>query len=225
MPNGTDDLLSDVRTVARSYFPDGMSPAHDWFHVRRVESNAERLLAARPGADGRVVRLAVLLHDVGRAREDRGEIDDHAEWGAAESERLLRERGAAEGTVAAVAHAVRAHRYSGPVAPETIEAELLSDADDLDALGAVGVARCFAYGGERGSPIHDPSLPPGADSTDAGRTQFNHLHEKLLDLPERMYTGAGRELAEERADFVRTFARRFEAEVDGETGAGPADDR
>ena len=225
MPNGTDDLLSDVRTVARSYFPDGMSPAHDWFHVRRVESNAERLLAARPDADGRVVRLAVLLHDVGRAREDRGEIDDHAEWGAAESERLLRERGAAEETVAAVARAVRAHRYSGPVAPETIEAELLSDADDLDALGAVGVARCFAYGGERGSPVHDPSLPPGADSTDAGRTQFNHLHEKLLDLPERMYTGAGRELAEERADFVRTFARRFEAEVDGETGAGPADDR
>ena len=175
MPNGTDDLLSDVRTVARSYFPDGMSPAHDWFHVRRVESNAER---------------------------------------------LLRERGAAEGTVAAVAHAVRAHRYSGPVAPETIEAELLSDADDLDALGAVGVARCFAYGGERGSPIHDPSLPPGADPTDAGRTQFNHLHEKLLDLPERMHTDAGRELAAERADFVRTFARQFEAEVETDRDGG-----
>ena len=66
-----------------------------------------------------------------------------------------------------------------------------------------------------GSPIHDPSLPPEADDTAAGRTQFNHIHEKLLDLPNRMYTDAGEALADERATFVRQFARRLEREVAG----------
>lgn len=96
------------------------------------------------------------------------------------------------------------------------EAKVLSDADNLDALGAVGLARCFTYGGERGSPIHDPSLPPEADDSAAGATQFNHVHLKLLDLPGRMYTDAGRELAVERAAFVEEFVRRFEREVAGE---------
>lgn len=209
-------MISDVRPVARSYFDAGMNPAHDWFHVRRVEANAETLLAEHPDADGTVVRLSVLLHDVGRAREDRGEIDDHADWGARESEEVLADHGASEETASAVAHCIRAHRYSNRVEPETVEAEILSDADNLDALGAVGLARCFAYGGERGSTIHDPALPPEADDSPAGATQFNHVHKKLLDLPNRMYTDAGQELADERAAFIETFARRFEREVAGE---------
>lgn len=209
-------MLSDVRPVARSYFDAGMNPAHDWFHVRRVEANAETLLAEHPDADGTVVRLSVLLHDVGRAREDRGEIEDHADWGARESKVVLADHGASEETMAAVAHCIRAHRYSNQIDPETIEAEILSDADNLDALGAVGLARCFAYGGERGSTIHDPALPPEADDSAAGATQFNHVHKKLLDLPNRMYTDAGQELADDRAAFIETFARRFEREVAGE---------
>lgn len=209
-------MLSDVRPVARSYFDAGMNPAHDWFHVRRVEANAETLLAEHPDADGTVVRLSVLLHDVGRAREDRGEIEDHADWGARESEGILADHGASEETMSAVAHCIRAHRYSNQVDPETVEAEILSDADNLDALGAVGLARCFAYGGERGSTIHDPALPPEADDSAAGATQFNHVHKKLLDLPNRMYTEAGQELADERAAFIEEFAHRFEREVAGE---------
>lgn len=193
-----------------------MSPAHDWFHVLRVETDAEALVAESPDADARVVRLAALLHDIGRAREDRGEIADHAAWGARESEDILETRGVPEERIAAVSHCIRAHRYSNPVEPETREATVLSDADNLDALGAVGLARCFTYGGERGSPIHDPSLPPEADDSAAGATQFNHVHLKLLDLPDRMYTDAGRELAVERAAFVEEFVRRFEREVAGE---------
>lgn len=210
------DLVSEVESVARSYFHEEMSPAHDWRHVQRVVTNAERLLEAHPAADATVVRLGAVLHDIGRARETAGETDDHATWGAAESRRLLEERGVAGATVEAVAHCVRAHRHSNDVAPETLEAEIVSDADDLDALGAVGVARCFAHGGEIGSPIHDPSLPPAADDTAAGRTQFNHVHKKLLALPERMHTDAGRERAEERAVFMRRFVEQFEREVDGQ---------
>jgi len=211
-----DDLVQRVRPVARSYFQGATSPAHDWHHVRRVEVNADRLAAEYPAADATVVLLSALLHDVGRPKEDDGEIDDHAAWGAEESERVLREHGADPATVDAVAHCVRSHRYSNQVEPETLEAEILSDADNLDALGAVGIARCFAYGGERGSPIHDPSLPPEADSTAAGETQLNHVHKKLLDLADRMYTDVGHALADERTEYVREYAHRFEKEVAGE---------
>lgn len=205
-----------VRSV-RSYFEAGTSPAHDWHHVRRVEANAERLAAATSDADLRTVRLAVLLHDVGRPKEARGEIDDHAAWGAAESRAVLRNHGVPEATRDAVSHCVRAHRYSNDVAPETPEAKVVSDADDLNALGAVGIARCFAYGGEHGTPMHGSSLLDGREGAVDEETQFDHVHEKLLELPERMHTDAGRELADERAAFVREFARRFEREVVGES--------
>lgn len=210
------DVVRNVRSVARSYFEADTSPAHDWYHVRRVAANAERLLAATPDADPRTVRLAVLLHDVGRPKEARGEIDDHAAWGAAESRKVLGKQGVPEATRDAVAHCVRAHRYSNDVAPETPEAKVVSDADDLDALGAVGLGRCFAHGGEHGKPLHGPSLLDGAAATSDEGTQFEHIHEKLLDLPKRMFTDAGRERAEERAAFVREFAQRFEGEVNGD---------
>ncbi|SFR96706.1 uncharacterized protein SAMN05216559_1689 [Halomicrobium zhouii] len=216
MAEDADCLVQAIRPVARSYFPPETSPAHDWFHVQRVETNAERLLAELPDADTECVQLAVLLHDIGRAKEDAGEIEDHAAWGADESERILREHGAAEGATETVSHCVRAHRYSNDVEPATIEAKIVSDADNLDAMGAVGVARCFAYGGELGSPIHDPSLPPEDDPTSAGKTQCNHLHAKILDLPNRMYTDAGRDLADGRTGFVREFLAQFERETAGE---------
>jgi|SRR6056297_2042681 len=207
---------ADVRERAASYFGD-VAPAHDWQHVRRVAELAETLAAESDrDVDERTLLAAVWLHDVGRSREDHGEIDDHAEWGAAEAERVLADLGATDDTVAAVQHCVRAHRYSNDVDPETVEARLLCDADNLDALGAVGVARCFTYGGELGQPIHDPDLPVAADDTEAGETQLNHLQKKVLSLRERMYTDPGRAVAEERHAFVESFVERFEREVAGD---------
>jgi len=204
-----------IREAARSYFDGSASPAHDWHHVERVEALADRLLG-RDEADKRTVRLAVLLHDIGRPREDRGEIDDHAAWGAREARRLLERRDVPPGRVRAVCHAIRVHRYSADETPETTEAEILCDADNLDALGAVGIARCFTYGGERGGPIHDPDLPPSADDSPAGRTQYNHFFKKILGLPARMYTDAGREIAADRRAFVETFLDRLDREAAGE---------
>ena len=209
-------MLESVRDRARTYF-ETAPPAHDWHHVRRVETLAETLVDRHPDpVDERVVTLAVLLHDVGRAREDRGEIDDHATWGAREAGRILEDEGAESATIEAVQHCIRAHRYSNAVEPETLEAKLVSDADNLDALGAVGIARVFSYGAEIGQPIHDPTVPVADDDTPAGRTQYNHLHKKILALPDRMYTDVGRDLAADRADFVREYAARFDAELAGE---------
>ncbi|MFC4553326.1 MULTISPECIES: HD domain-containing protein [Halorussus] len=209
-------MQDEVRERARTYFG-GVSPAHDWQHVRRVARLAETLAAdCDDPVDENVLFAVVWLHDVGRGKEDRGEIADHAEWGASEAAEILADLGANAETIEAVRHCIRAHRYSNDVEPRTLEAKLLSDADNLDALGAVGVARCFAYGGELCSPMHDPDLPPAADDSAAGATQFNHIHKKLLDLPDRMYTDVGRELAAGRAEYVREFADRFEREVAGD---------
>ncbi|SFC18482.1 uncharacterized protein SAMN05444422_105172 [Halobiforma haloterrestris] len=212
-------MLEQVRRRARPYFEDA-PPAHDWTHVRRVETLAETLVERRSSADvdDRVLKLAVLLHDVGRSKEDRGEIDDHGAWGANEAERILEDLGADPDVVDRVRHCVAAHRYSTDPEPGTLEAKLLSDADNLDALGAVGIARVFSYGGEMGSPIHGPDAVPDATSgTDSdGESQYGHIHEKILDLPDRMYTDVGRELADERASFVREYVDRFDAEVRGD---------
>ncbi|WP_435551180.1 HD domain-containing protein [Natrinema sp. CGMCC1.2065] len=209
-------MLEAVRDRARTYFDDA-SPAHDWHHVQRVERLAETLCERHSDAvDDRVVRLAVYCHDVGRAKEDRGEIDDHAQWGAREAEGILRECGAGAATIERVQHCIRAHRYSNDLEPATLEAKLVADADNLDALGAVGIARVFAYGGEIGDPIHDPAQPIAEDDTDAGATQYNHFHKKILDLPERMYTDVGRDLAAKRVAFVREYLERFDSEVVGE---------
>lgn len=215
MATTSDEFIQQVESLAQSYFHQEMSPAHDWFHVQRVRTNAEELVAEYSTADITIVQLAALLHDIGRLKEEEGDVEDHAEWGAKESEKLLHEHGASDETSKAVAHCVRAHRYSTETIPETIEAKIVSDADNLDALGAVGLARCFAYGGEIGSPIHDPSLLPDADDTVAGETQFNHIHKKLLDLPNRMYTDAGKDLADERASYIQRFIQRFEKEIAG----------
>jgi uncharacterized protein len=213
-----------VRDRARSYFGD-VSPCHDFQHVRRVVATAKRLAETtearnRDGGvtvDSDVLVAAAWLHDVGRAREDRGEIDDHAEWGASESRTVLRDLGEDDSAfLDAVAHCVRTHRFSTDVEPETLEAQLLSDADNLDATGAVGIARVFAYAGEHDNVLYDPDLPPGADDTPAGETSFNHFHAKILTLEDRMYTDAGRALASDRQAFVEDYLERFEREAHGD---------
>lgn len=159
--------------------------------------------------------MSVLLHDIGRAKEDQGKIEDHAAWGAKESRKILAEFEVEFETIDDVVHCIKAHRYSNEVEPVTPEAAILSDADNLDALGAVGLARCFAHGTEIGSSIHDPELPIDEDTTEAGQTQLNHLYKKILDLPNRMYTDTGKRIAEERREFVEQFIDRFEAEAQG----------
>ena len=181
-----DDLLSE----ARGYYGDGS--AHGWEHARRVKGLAITI-ADHEGADKTVVSLGALLHDIGRKKESEGEVQDHAAWGAGETAKMLTEYGYDDGTVEAVAHCVETHRYSAGPEPETKEASVVADADDIDAVGAVGIGRAFAHGG-------------GFDGT------AEHIREKLLSLRDRMRTEAGREVAEDRHRFTEEFLRRFERE-------------
>ncbi|MDY6778254.1 MAG: HD domain-containing protein [Candidatus Nanohaloarchaea archaeon] len=202
-------MLEEVREEARTFF-DGVNPAHDWWHVQRVDALAGRLVE-ETGADERTVRLAVLLHDIGRKKEDEGEIDDHAVWGAEKAEEILADIGVRPGLVTDVKHCVKTHRYSNEYEPETLEAKVLSDADNLDALGAVGIARVFAYSGGIGQEMHG-SVPLEEDERG---TTIAHLRGKILDLRSRLYTDAADRIAERREEYVRSFLERFEREVEG----------
>lgn len=166
---------SDVRSAAHSYFEGGgalHTTGSTFCGSRPTPRRSSRNLPTRTPRSSDSRRSSAISG--GRVRT--GEIADHTDCGTRESEDILATRGVSEETIAAVSHCFRAHRYSDPVEPETTEATVLSDADNLDVLGTVGLARCFIYGDERGSPIHGPSLPPEADDTVADATRFTHVH-------------------------------------------------
>jgi uncharacterized protein len=200
-------MLSTLRERTRPFFADA-APAHDWHHVERVERLADRLAGDHAAdVDRDVLAASVLLHDIGREREAQGAIDDHAGWAAEQTPDLLADL-TDDRTVERVVHCVRAHRYSGSVEPETIEARVLCDADNLDAMGAVGIGRTFAHGGTLGEPMH------GSEDPRSGG-QLAHLRGKIVSLRDRMYTDPGRELAAERHAVVERFVEQFEAELAG----------
>lgn len=201
-----------IRKESKKFFED-ISPSHDWLHVKRVYRLAETI-AREEDADLQTVRLATLLHDIGRQKEDQGEIDDHAEWGAEKAKEILEREG--YGDKDAVISCIRSHRYSTDPEPETLEAKILSDADNLDALGASGIARTFAYAGERKGKLMDTDLPVEEDDSAEGKTALNHLQKKILSLKDRMYTDTGRSIAEERHRFVEGYVERLQEEMKGD---------
>lgn len=203
--------IDKVEDRASEFF-EGVNPAHDWFHVKRVENLAMKL-AGKEDADQEVVKVSVLLHDIGRKKEDEGVIEDHSSWGAEKSKEILTELDFEPDFVEKVSHCIDSHRYSKDPEPSTLEAKVLSDADNLDAIGATGIARTFTYGGEHKSIIADPGLPAEEDSSKSGQTSLNHLVKKILNLRDRIYTDTGLEIARERHEYVEGFVERFRDEI------------
>jgi uncharacterized protein len=189
MDEETAAMLDYVRTALRE------SGAHGFDHTGRVVRLSEEI-GAREGADMDILIPAALFHDIARPLEERtGAL--HEEEGARMAEAYLRSIGYPEDRIAAIAHAVRAHRYSTGIDPATLEARVLSDADKLDAMGAVGIARTFIRAGERGGGIPDATA---------------HFHDKLLNLRDLMYTKTAREIAAERHALLIAFLAALEEE-------------
>jgi uncharacterized protein len=197
---------------ARQYY-EGADAIHDFDHVLRVLALAERMAEAE-GADLEIVRTAVLLHDVGRGHGDRS-ATDHAQTGAEFARNLL--AGHPPDRIEAVAHAIAAHRFRTGPTPQTIEAKVLHDADKLDAIGAIGVARAFAYGGHEGQRLW-AAVPPGYEETQANRSGHTPVHEyvmKLQKIEGRLLTASARRFAEGRHEFMVAFFQRLDREVQG----------
>jgi uncharacterized protein len=188
---------------------------HDWWHTWRVRGLALQIAAAE-GADPLVVELGSLLHDVDDWKLRGG---DHEVGPRVAAERLV-DWGADQALADRVARIIAEVTYRGAevVTPATsIEGGCVQDADRLDAIGAIGVARAFAYGGAKGRALYDPAVPPvlhgsfAAYKSSAGPT-LNHFDEKLVLLRDRMQTAMGRQLAEQRHQFLIEFQRQFLAE-------------
>ena len=197
----------------------GEGSGHDWWHIWRVWRLAERLARAERGADRTVVALGALLHDLGDWKFHGGD----EEAAPREAGRMLSRLGARPEVIARVQAVCREVSYKGAgVAdrPTSLEARIVQDADRLDAIGAIGVARTFAYGGAKGRSMYEPGEKPvlhrsfAAYKKSRGHT-INHFHEKLLLLKERLHTKAAKRLARERHAFLEMFLKRFHAEWNG----------
>ncbi len=205
---------------ARELYQDD-DPVHDFQHVLRVLTLAERLAQAE-GADLEIVRTAALLHDISRLDDDEsGQFSlsieaeaDHAVLAGQAARRILSD--ADPDFVEAVVHAIEAHRFRNEIEPQTIEAKVLFDADKLDAIGAIGVARAFAYSGRHSMPLWgevSAGYVPGRG--DELHTPHHEFMVKLKRIKDRLYTESGRQVAETRHNFMAAFFERMADEVAG----------
>lgn len=165
---------------------------HDRDHVERVVKLAV-YIAEREGADVEVVRISAELHDIARDKPN------HAIESARIAGEILRRKGYDEDFISKVVHCIESHSFSSNVKPKTLEAKVLSDADKLDAIGAIGVARVFMFSGERGRSIEDT---------------LKHFEEKLLKLKDMLYTKTAREIARDRHEFLKMFYDRLRKELE-----------
>lgn len=204
---------------ARAWYLDA-DAVHGFEHVLRVYRIAE-YLAEKEGADLEIVRAAALLHDArGSSVGDRGEREGHHETSAQFAAEVLADKNWPQERIEAVQHCIRAHRFRSPKTPETIEAQVLFDADKLDAIGAIGAVRAVAY-------AVLSSQPPYAHPSETFLKTFEKVpgephsayHEflfKLSKIKDRMYTQTGKTLAEARHQFLADFFEQLWAEVRGE---------
>lgn len=189
---------------------------HDIHHLRRVWRIAARLAEQEGGADLLVILAAAYLHDIVNLPKDSPERPQASRMAAAEAVKILRAMGFSESRLDAVNHAIAAHSFTAGVPPQSLEARILQDADRLDALGAIGLARCFHIGGQLQRALFDNDDPLAHHrAPDDARFVLDHLKIKLLKLPEIMQTRAGREMAMERAAFITAFQNQIEGELLG----------
>lgn len=197
----------------------GAEAGHDWWHIHRVFNNAKLILEAEK-ADQLVVELAVLLHDIADSKFN----DGNEELGPQKAGEFLRSIEVDEDIVQHVQQIIRNMSYrSGleAVSFHSKELEIVQDADRLDAIGAIGIARTFTYGGFKHREIYNPAIPPVLNMSkeaykNSASPSINHFYEKLLLLKDKMNTATGRKIAGERHRFMETYLKQFENEWNGE---------
>jgi uncharacterized protein len=196
----------------------GDSTGHDWWHVCQVWKMAQRIGKAE-NADLLVVELAALLHDIADWKLHDGNLS----VGPRIAKEWLDSLGLAPSIVDHVCRIIAGISFKGAAVeqpPLSLEGKVVQDADRLNAMGAIGIARAFAYGGAKGQAIYDPAVQPSEHRTaeaylKSGGHTINHFYEKLLLLKDRMNTATGRDLAEDRHRFMEDYLRRFYEEWQG----------
>ncbi|MFF5994882.1 HD domain-containing protein [Lysinibacillus sp. KU-BSD001] len=206
------DNISKCMTLVKSIY-EKMDASHDFQHIERVYKNAEMILTTEPSANSELVRLAVLLHDVSDAK--------YTETKEAE-ERILHALDLTEEQRVYIRDIIASVSFNGgnELEAKTIEAKIVRDADRLDAIGAIGIARTFAYGGAKGRKLYDDAEEARTNmSIEEYRTKstasVTHFYEKLLLLKDLMVTAKGKQMAKERHAFMESFLEQLKNEVGG----------
>jgi uncharacterized protein len=185
---------------------------HDWFHIERVWKNALKI-SAHEECDQFIVEIAALLHDIADSKFN----DGNEEIGPETAKKYLIDQNLNEETIAHVVKIIRnisfkgGHKYSNF---NSIELQIVQDADRLDAIGAIGIARAFNYGGFKNRTLYDPEVKPDLNMSKetykkSAAPTINHFYEKLLLLKDLMNTESGKKLAEERHRFMEQFLDQF----------------
>jgi uncharacterized protein len=202
--------IEDIKDYAEQCLSKANS-SHAWEHTQRVY-NLCMHIGHVEGADQKVLELAAYLHDIGRFYQDesKGTIC-HAEKGAEMADSLLEHYPISRDQRANVLHCIRGNSH-----PETLEAKVLFDADKLDAIGAIGIARAFQFAGEIGAKFNNPSVnPEDTEPYTEEDTGYREFRVKLRKIKNRMLTAEGRRMAEERHAFMEVFFERFLKEHEG----------
>jgi uncharacterized protein len=213
--NLSEIRLEHIKSLACKIFENAKG-SHDWDHTLRVYRLCERIGKVEI-ADMEVVKIAAYLHDIGRSVQDQsaGKVC-HAEEGARLTREIIGQLPLSDFQKNNIVHCVRSHRFRGNHKPRTLEAKVLFDADKLDSIGAIGIARAFLFAGEVGAKLHSPdmnlenTLPYSKDDTG-----YREFKLKLSRVRDRIITTEGRKLAKERHEFMENFFKRFLEEFEG----------
>lgn len=188
-------------------------PAHDLQHVLRVVANTRQLLAVESG-DARIAEPAAWLHDCITLPKNSPDRARASVLAARAARPILAQLGVPADLHDAIGHAIEAHSYSANIQPRTLEAAIVQDADRLDALGAIGIARCFSVGGSFNSSLYHPDDPFCGSREPADREYcIDHFFAKLLKLADTMQTTAGRDVARQRTGVLERFLQDFRSEL------------
>lgn len=199
-----------VEFIKEKFYGEGSG--HDYFHIDRVYRTSLYIAEREEDADKFIVSLAALLHDV-----DDWKFTDTNETNTSNIEKFLRSVNADDETIGKVCAIIKKVSFKGGVVDstqDTIEGKIVQDADRLDAIGAIGIARTFAYGGSKNRLMYDPAIKPKTFKTldevkDKNDHTVNHFYEKLLKLKDLMNTKTGKELAQERHEYMENFLKQF----------------
>jgi uncharacterized protein len=206
-------LLDRLRETARSRCRNN-GPAHDFLHVTRVAENARKIGTAE-GADLEVVLPAALLHELFNYPKGHPESHLSGEVCAQHAVEVLMQLNCPIHLINAIRECIRVHAFSRGLIPETLEAEVLQDADRLDAIGAIGIARCFATCAEMGTPFYQPDDPfCERRDPDDKRWGVDHFYRKLLLIPEGLHTATAQTLAVDRVRVMKLFLEQLHHELD-----------
>ena len=193
---------------------EGRDPAHDFYHIMRVYKNA-KLIGRREGSNMEILLTAVLLHDLVVYPKGSSKSFKSSDESADLAENILLSHGYPQDQINHISSCIRAHSYSKRFVPESLEGRILQDADRLDALGAIGIARTFSVGGSQNRTFYNANDPfcRSDRELDDIRWTLDHFQAKLLKLKDLMHTGTAKKIAQQRTKFMMLFSRQLQKEI------------